>query len=286
MQPQVNYIICNNLDEEYRMVYYAWGIPEKCNKTLVCLHGLNRNGRDWDYMAKYFINQGFFVIAPDIVGRGNSDYLIDSKGYDMPFYASDILKLIATLSLQNVSLLGTSMGGLVGMAIAAMPGHPIQNLILNDIGAEIEFEGLKIIANYSKSQPEFDTFIEAKEYLISTSKEFGDLPAEVWEYMARNSLQKNAHGKYELKRDVNLVKPFANGILQDKNIELWDYWAKIKVPTLIIRGEKSYLLSRSTVNKMKDMHDLTQSFEIANAGHAPFLYLDSQAAMINKFLQS
>lgn len=285
MTPQVNYIKCNNLKEKYKMVYYSWGSQENSNKTLICLHGLNRNGRDWDYVAKSLVNKGYLVIAPDVVGRGNSDYLVDAKGYEVPYYALDILTLIRVLSLQNVSILGTSMGGLIGMAIAAMPEHPIKKLILNDIGAEIEFKGLQFISSYSGEQPEFDSFVLASNYLKSISVDFGDLPDVVWEHMARNSFQKNANGKYELKRDVNLSKPFFAPTDGEKNLEFWEFWHKVTTPTLIIRGENSNILSKDTIIKMQAINQATQSVEIKNTGHAPFLYSNEHNDIIFNFLE-
>ncbi len=285
MTPQVNYIECNNLKEKYKMVYYSWGSQEHSNKTLICLHGLNRNGRDWDYVAKSLVEKGYLVIAPDIVGRGNSDYLIDAKGYEVPYYSLDILTLIRVLSLQNISILGTSMGGLIGMAIAAMPEHPIKKLILNDIGAEIEYKGLQIISSYSGEQPEFTTFAIAKDYLKNISLDFGDLPNSVWEHMARNSFQKNAKGNYELKRDVNLSKPFLAPTDGEKNLEFWEFWHKVTLPTLIIRGENSNILSKATIDKMQAINGQTKSIEIKNTGHAPFLYSIEHTELIFNFLE-
>jgi pimeloyl-ACP methyl ester carboxylesterase len=284
MFAEVNYINCKNANEEYRMVYYSWGVQEKSSKTLVCLHGLNRNGRDWDYIAQHFVKQGYLVIAPDIVGRGNSDYLINANGYDTFNYAADILKLIGVLSLENVCVLGTSMGGLVGMAIAYLPQNPIKKLILNDIGAELEYDGLVGIASYSNSHPEFNNFNDAKDYIISLSLDFGALPDYIWEHIARNSFQKNLTGRYELKRDVNLSKTFTNEASENKNIELWNYWGEVTIPTLVIHGENSTLLSKATISKMQKIHPLTQTVEIKNTGHAPFLYDDEHCDIISNFL--
>lgn len=284
MSPQAHYIKCKNLTEEYRMAYYAWGIQEQSQKTLICLHGLNRNGRDWDYIARYFANNGYYVVAPDIVGRGNSDYLTDPKGYDMPFYVADVLKLISVLKLTNVSIIGTSMGGLIGMAIAAMPESPLKMLVLNDIGAEIEAAGMSNIISYTVTQPIFDDFASARNYIIENSRGFGNLPDHIWEFIACNSLQKNSDGKFELKRDINLSNLFVSQSSDVKNIELWEYWDKVNIPTLVIRGEYSKILSSATIDRMKSINSLTQSIEIIDAGHAPFLYLDSQAEMLTKFL--
>lgn len=282
LMPRTNYIQCKNQFEEYKMYYTTWGVQEESHKTLICVHGLNRNGRDWDYVGKHFARLGYFVVAPDIVGRGNSDYLTNPAGYDVPFYAMDIIKLIQVLQLRDIDYIGTSMGGIIGMTIAASPQNPIKHLVLNDIGAEIESSGLRRIAGYSVSQPEYASYLEAKNSLITISKDFGDLPDDVWEEMSRNSLQKNANGKYELKRDVNLAKPF-NGNKFEENILLWAYWEKVIIPTLIIRGVNSDILSDATVAKMQQSNLKAKSVEVANAGHAPFLYSLDHFAFLQEF---
>lgn len=268
------------------MFYTSWGNQDLCEKTLICIHGLNRNSRDWDFVGNYFSKQGYFVIAPDIVGRGNSDYLKDFMGYDILYYVSDIFVMIQTLGLKNIDFIGTSMGGLIGMAMAAMSHNPIRKLVLNDIGAEIERTGLSRILGYSSSQPDFDTYTLAKDYLINISRDFGDLPENVWEYYVQNSLQKNASGKYELKRDVNLSKPFAIATSIDKNMKLWAYWEKVKTPTLIIRGEHSDILSQSTIKRMQDINPNTNTVEVKKAGHAPYLYNETHFKCLEKFLNA
>jgi pimeloyl-ACP methyl ester carboxylesterase len=284
--PQINYVTCRNFKQEYRMFYTAWGNQEECSKTLICIHGLNRNGRDWDYIGNYFSKHGYYVIAPDIVGRGNSDYLKDPMQYDIPFYVADIFVMIQTLGLTNIDFIGTSMGGLIGMAMAAMSQNPIRKMALNDIGAEIERAGLARISGYSAKQPDFDTYTLAKDYLINISRDFGDLPENVWDYYALNSLQKNSAGKYELKRDVNLFKPLAAASPSDKNLELWPYWDKIKIPTLVIRGEHSDILSQKTVDKMWEINPNTQTVQVNKAGHAPYLYSEEHFSFLDKFLNA
>lgn len=282
--PQINYIKCRNHKEEYRMFYSSWGSQELSNKTIICVHGLNRNSRDWDYIGDYFSKKDYYVVAPDIVGRGNSDYLNDPMGYDIPFYVADIFHLIHTLGLKNVDFLGTSMGGLIAMAMASMSHNTIRKMILNDIGAEIEKNGLARIAGYNTKQPVFDTYTSAKDYLISISGDFGELPNDVWENYALNSLQKNSLGKYELKRDVNLVKQLTITAPSDKNMDLWAYWDKVTIPTLVIRGELSDILSVKTLQRMQEINPETQVVEIANAGHAPFLYSEEHFSFLEKFL--
>lgn len=268
------------------MFYSAWGNPETCKKTLICIHGLNRNGRDWDYVGSHFAKNGYYVIAPDLVGRGNSDYLNDPMLYDVPYYVADILLMIKTLGLSNLNFIGTSLGGLIGLSIAVMDQNPFHKIVLNDIGAEIERSGLIRIAGYSGNQPEFDSYILAKDYLINVSRDFGDLPENVWEYYARHSLQKNSSGKYEMKRDVNLSKPFLAMPPSDKNIELWSYWEKVRIPALIIRGEHSDILSKNTIERMQHMHQKTETVQVEKAGHSPYLHSDAHMNFLHKFLES
>jgi len=286
MSLQVNYIYCQNANERYKMVYYTWGEFTQDSKVLLCLHGLNSNGRDWDFIAEAFAKKGYYVIAPDIVGRGNSDYLNNVDGYDLPNYCTDILQLLHILNVTQVNLLGTSMGGIIGMVIASMPSSPLVKLILNDIGAEIEYAGLEYIGSYATQQPSFADVAEANEYFKTISTPAGDLPEAVWLYVTQNSFQKNMHGRYEFKRDVNLSKPFVSGVLSTaKNIELWDYWHKVKLPTLVIRGQNSALLAPQTIVRMRETNNLLSSVEIPNTGHAPFLYSSEHIRLLSDFLQ-
>lgn len=281
--PQINYINCNNGSESYRMSYIAWGKQTQGGKTLLCVHGLNRNCRDWDFVALHFVRLGYYVIAPDIVGRGNSDYLANWAGYSIPSYVNDILFMIKVLGLENIDFIGTSMGGLIGMSIAALAKHPINKLVLNDIGAEIEFAGLFRIANYSDKQPDFATFEEARQYLLNISKDSGVSP-EVEDFYAITSFQKNVNGRYELKRDVNISKTFATGFEGKQNIKLWEYWAQVNISTLIIRGAKSDLLSTETVKKMQEINPKTQGVVVEEVGHAPYLCNSSHMQFLQDFL--
>ena len=169
------------------------------------------------------------------------------------------------------------------MAIASSPFNPIRKLVLNDIGAEVESVGLKRIAGYSINQPEYDNYATAKQSLIEISRDFGDLPDAVWEEIARNSLQKNANGKYELKRDVNLARPMS-GTTNEQNILLWDYWQKVQLPTLVIRGVNSDILTAETIVKMQQSNPGVKSVEVAKAGHAPYLYSAEHMEFLQDFL--
>ena len=281
--PQMNYVTCKNEKEQYRMFYTAWGEQETSTKTLLCVHGLGRNCRDWDFVGNHFAKLGYYVIAPDIVGHGNSDYLKDPTQYSLAGCVSDILQMVKTLGLTNINWLGTSMGGLIGISLAASGYNPIQKMILNDIGAEVERTGLARISNsYNAALLEFDSYTLAKDYIINISREFGDLPDKIWDIFAANSLQKNAHGKYTIKKDTNLGRSF-DSTPNDQNLELWPYWEKVSIPTLVIRGEHSDILSTKTVQRMQEININTQHVEVSKTGHAPFLYNESHFTILNKF---
>lgn len=281
--PQMNYIQCVNVGESYRMSYTAWGKQAAGCKTLICIHGVNRNCRDWDFVGSHFARLGYYVIAPDIVGRGNSDYLKNSAGYNINTYVADILFMIKILALENIDFIGTSMGGVIGMSIAAMPVNPINKLILNDIGAEVDSKGLERISAYSKVIPHFATLEEAKRYLMELTKGFA-VPSELEDFYTLTSFQKNANGRYELKRDPNIRLNIMMVMANNKNIELWELWKMVTLRTLIIRGAKSDILSAATVQKMKAINSKTESVTIEDAGHAPYLYSPQHMQIIQDFL--
>jgi len=273
--PQFNSIWCSNKAEKYKMSYMAMGNPLS-SKILVCVHGLNRNNRDWDFIATQAVKSGYYVICPDIVGRGNSDYLVDYNNYQIPNYIEDIKNLIVQLSLTNVDYVGTSLGGIIGMSIAAHYPRLLRSLVLNDIGAQIEITGLQRIASYSAVAQEFDTFNEAKAGLISTSREFGyAMSDELWSYISLNSYQKNNVGKWVLRRDANIAKALVTSYSDANSLRDFATWGKVITPTMVIRGEKSDILSQETVEKMKLSQPGLKLIEYPDCGHAPFLYTDS-----------
>ena len=133
------------------MSYLEWGDPRN-RDVLVCVHGLTRNGRDFDDLARALCGR-FRVVCPDVAGRGDSDRLADPMLYGVPQYVADMVTLIARLDVEAVSWVGTSMGGLIGMALAAQPGTPVQRLVLNDAGPVISLVSLERIASYVGEAP-------------------------------------------------------------------------------------------------------------------------------------
>lgn len=286
MSMQTNFIERTNAyGESYRMSYSSWGNPE-AEKTLLCLHGLNRNSRDFDYIAEYFSNSDYYIIAPDLPGRGNSGYLQDGRGYNLESTVTDLAQLIAQLELKNIDCIGTSLGGAMGMILASMPQNKFNKLILNDIGAEVELAGIVRIATYSGEDLDFGTFTEACNYYQQYCLNDGIYDDNVWLHMFRSSFQKNQNHRWELKRDRKIASSLAEGMLGNGNIDLWEYWKRINQPVFIIHGVNSDLLLDATISKMQHIHPNTSVLTINDAGHSPYLYRQEHLKRIAQFLMS
>lgn len=286
MRMQTNFIERqNSYAESYRISYSSWGNPD-AKKTLLCLHGLNRNGRDFDYVAEYFLNSDYYVVAPDLPGRGNSSYLQDGRGYNLDSTIADLTALIEQLELRNIDCIGTSLGGAMGMMLASMPHNKFNKLILNDIGAEVELSGIIRIATYSGEDLDFSSFEEACDYYRQYSLNDGIYDDNVWLHMFSHSFQKNSNRRWELKRDRKVAASLADGMLSNGNIDLWEFWKRITHPTLIIHGVNSDLLLESTINKMQHLHPQTKVLTIEDAGHSPYLYRQEHLKRIAQFLMS
>ena len=161
--PAERSVCCASPSGLHRMVYYEWG--ERGNtKVLVCVHGLSRNGRDFDILAQALAGD-YRVICPDVVGRGRSDWLRDPAGYTIPQYVADMMVLIARLDVETVHWLGTSMGGLIGMVLASLENTPVTRLLLNDVGPEISSASIRRIGEYIGRAPKFDTYDDAERYI-------------------------------------------------------------------------------------------------------------------------
>ena len=282
--PKLSYIKSNYKEQQYKMAYTTWGIKERSDKTLFCVHGLFRNSKDFDFIAEYFVKQGYFVVCPDIVGRGESDYLEDYKGYTLENYIKDLLSLIALLDLQNIDFIGFSMGGILGMLLCNIQPTPIKKLVLVDIGMKIESQGLMRIANYVQNNMIFDSFDIAKNSIKENLKTFGKLSEEMLDIIINNNITFNENKKYVYKADPKLGLSIKESIINTDSTDLSPYWNNINNPVLIIRGEISDLLSRETVIEMCKKPN-TEAVEIKEAGHAPFLYLEEHFKILEQFFK-
>lgn len=267
----------------HRMSYYEWGARDN-PRVLVCVHGLTRNGRDFDALAEA-LSGHYRVICPDVVGRGQSAHLRDPSAYAIPQYVADMVTLIARLSVDSVHWLGTSMGGLIGMALAAQEGTPVRKLVLNDVGPLVTVESLRRIAAYVGNDPDWASIDEAVAYVREVSAPFGPLTDAQWYYLTESSIVQRPDGRWAFRYDPRIAEPF-RAAFADKDIELWPLYQAISCPTLAIRGGESDLLTRDTWQRMGECGPRAQLAEIPGVGHAPMFQSDAQIAIVRDFLLS
>ncbi len=266
------------------MAYKEWGNAGNPN-VLVCVHGLTRVSDDFDALAKVMAND-YRVICPDIVGRGRSEHLRDPNFYQVPQYVSDMVTLLARLDVPSVNWLGTSMGGLIGMALASLPDNPVRKLLLNDIGPSISAVALKRIGEYVGQKVHFATLEEATHYVRAISLTFGAHSDEQWDKLASDVMRRDAEGKWTFVYDPALALPFKATTTQSAQLDeqrLWAAYDAIHCPTLIVRGADSDLLSRETAAAMSQRGPKAKVVELAGVGHAPTFLSDAQIAIAKNF---
>lgn len=265
----------------HHMAYTEWG--ERDNPSvLICVHGLTRNGRDFDDLARALASD-YRVICPDVVGRGRSDWLRDPSGYNFPQYIADIMVLIARLDVASVHWLGTSMGGLIGMFIASLEETPITRLVLNDVGPVITSESLKRIGEYLGRAPKFDFYEEAEQFIRAVSAPFGNLSDAQWRHLTESSLRPTEDGRLELRYDPGISEPFRQALIL-QHVDLWPIYDRICCPTLVVRGADSDLLTVETAQAMAQRGPCPQVVEIPGVGHAPMFLDAAQIAIARDFL--
>ncbi|NWG31645.1 MAG: alpha/beta hydrolase [Rhodocyclaceae bacterium] len=267
----------------HKMAYVEWGDPANA-RVLVCVHGLTRCGRDFDYLAERLADR-YRVVCPDVVGRGMSDWLRDPHHYAIPQYAQDMVALIARLDVEQVDWLGTSMGGIIGMALAAQPGTPIARLILNDVGPSIPAAALARIGEYLATPPDFASPQEAEAYIRVIAAPFGPLTDAQWRHLTQHVIKAGPNGRFQLRYDPGIAVPYAVAARDGQDIDLWPLFDAIRCPTLVIRGANSDLLTRETVAAMHERGPRAESVEIPEVGHAPMFLDDAQVAIVRDWLE-
>jgi pimeloyl-ACP methyl ester carboxylesterase len=264
------------------MAYVEWGDSDNpC--VLVCAHGLTRCGRDFDYLAQALADV-YRVVCPDVVGRGRSDWLRDKRHYTVPQYCSDMVTLLARLNARTVHWLGTSMGGLIGMALAAQEGSPIKRLVLNDVGPVVTAVSITRIGEFVGKAPRFASMGEADAYVRFVSAPFGKLSDEQWRHLTAHVVRELPDGGYAMAYDPGIAEPFRQDMGSGKDVELWPIYDAIKCPTLLVRGAKSDLLTATTAREMTERGPRARLVEIPEVGHAPTLMSDEQIAVVRDFL--
>jgi pimeloyl-ACP methyl ester carboxylesterase len=280
-----NYYLGMSPQGFHDLAYTEWGTWSDQFPTIICVHGLTRNGRDFDELAFYLSNKGRYVLCPDVVGRGESSWFTNPTHYNFNQYVSDMNTLIARAHTHHVDWIGTSMGGLIGMMMAALPNTPIRRLVINDIGPQVPIAGLKRLAQYAGKEPVFKTFDEAKAYCKIHYADFGVLSEEQWEQFTEHSIKLRAPNLYTFKMDPGIrhakspsqwLNDFVHhpikaleGVLYD--VDLWAIWKQVRCPVLVIHGTHSDLLTPEIITKMQRTHPQVEVYEVENAGHAPAL---------------
>ena len=260
----------------HRMSYVAWGRPNQLPPVL-CIHGLTRNGRDFDRLAAALAPERY-VVCPDVVGRGESDWLKDPAGYGMPQYCADLTALVAHLGAETVDWVGTSMGGLIGMTLAAQPGTPIRRLVLNDIGPFIPRQALERLSGYVGKDPSFADLAELEAYLRQINAFIGVLDDEAWHHFARFGHRRLADGRLGLAYDPAIAQGFAKPAV---NVDLTALWNAITCPVLLLRGAESDLLLAETARAMAAKAELV---EFPGIGHWPPLMTPGQIEPVRGWL--
>ena len=279
-EPRERSVQCASPSGLHRMAYTEWGDPAN-PQVLVCVHGLSRNGRDFDDLARA-MTDSHRVVCPDIVGRGRSDWLRDPSGYGVPQYVTDMMVLIARLDVETVQWLGTSMGGLIGMVLASLPGTPVSRLLLNDVGPAISSESIRRIGEYIGRAPKFAGLEEAERYIRAVSAPFGALSDTQWRALTESSVRQAADGGLEMIYDPKIADSFHRATAAGM-IDLWPMFDRVRCPTRIVRGEFSDLLSAEVAQAMTARGPHPDLVQVPGVGHAPMFMDEAQIAIAREF---
>jgi len=294
-EPTLHYVTCPDATGGHRMAYWEWGNPQSSHVVL-CVHGLTRQGRDFDVLAQALCARAgntLRVVCPDVVGRGQSDWLQDPQGYQIPFYAADMLALLAQLKPSTLDWVGTSMGGLIGIVVCGQPELPlpvpVRRLVINDVGPTIEWQALRRIGDYLGQPVQFATLQQAADVLWTLSTTFGPHTPEQWLELSRHMVKPLAGtpGALTLHYDPAIALPF-RAVTQESAAQseamLWQLYDQITAQTLLVRGAETDLLSLATAQAMTQRGPQARLVEFAGVGHAPTFVADDQVQTLASFL--
>jgi pimeloyl-ACP methyl ester carboxylesterase len=288
MQPQLKQLPVLGRGGFRALAYAEWGSPN-ASRTIICVHGVSRTGRDFDTLAAALVECDARVIVPDLPGRGRSEWLASAMHYTDRAYTSAMAALIARLDVEEVDWIGTSLGGHIGMMLAAERASPVRRLVLNDFGARVAASALRRIGGYLTRSWRFKSIEEVEAHLREALASFGNLSDAQWRHLSIHSVVRDAAGGFGFHYDPAIGMRFAIPIWYD--IVLWQLWDKVECPVLIVRGEESDLLHAHTVELMLKRGRAAKAgrvcaVEIAGCGHAPALMDSEQINIVKKFLFS
>jgi pimeloyl-ACP methyl ester carboxylesterase len=283
--PRLRDVMCLGARGLHRMAYWEWGDPS-ARDVVVCVHGLTRQGRDFDRLAADLAAAGRRVVCPDVVGRGRSDWLRDPAGYAVPQYVADMVTLLARLDARTVDWVGTSMGGLIGLGVAGLEGAPLRRLVVNDVGPTIEPAALARIGRYVGQPAHWKTLDEAADALWAISSGFGPHSRDEWLALTRPQLVPDGDG-FKPHYDPAIAIPF-RAVTPELSAAgealLWQTWDRLRCETLLVRGADSDLLSVATAAAMTARGPKPRLVEFAGVGHAPMFVRHEQRAAVLEFL--
>lgn len=252
---------------------------------MVCAHGYSGNARDFDYLAARLADEAR-VVCIDFPGRGDSQWLTSPLEYNLPQFAADARALVASLAAGPVDWVGTSMGGLVGMMLAAQPAGPVRRLVVNDVGAFLPSDALGEIGRHLHAPESFPTLEAIEAHLRRTRAEWGEIPEAEWKAMARHHARPLRPGSAQFRlhfdpRIARLVRPLPFG----PGLSFWDAWYRVRCPVLLLRGERSRVFPAEVAQTMLDVRPEARLVEIPGCGHVPSLMAEDQVALVRDFLQ-
>ena len=304
LEPRFDFVTCASPAGLHRMAYSEWGDPGN-DRVLLCVHGLTRTGRDFDHLARRLAGH-FRVVCPDVVGRGRSDWLATPALYTVAQYVSDMVTLVARLRPASLAWVGTSMGGLIGLALAgalayaramraARPhagGWPadrdirLDRMVLNDVGPRLDPAALGRIGQYVGQPAEFESFAQAVQAVREVSATFGPHSDAQWEELARH-VYVERDGRWVKHYDLNLALPLASQAAEAYSTGeqiLWRSYEALDCPILIVRGAQSDLLAEATAAEMLARNPRARLHEVPGVGHAPTLMDAAQIDPVADFL--
>ncbi len=278
-EPKLRHVTCASTLGLHRIGYAEWGAPDA--PVLLCVHGLTRNGRDFDTLAER-LSTRYRVVCPDMIGRGRSDFGADVSQYELPQYIADCVTLVARLDVENLTWLGTSMGGVIGMIMASIPGNAVRRLVLNDIGPVVSVTGAGRIAGDIGDDPTFTDFAHGERVLRGRMSEFGPHSDEQFRVLSRNYVVQR-DGRWTFHYDPRVGQAFKVATTKPAP-PLWAVYDAIKCPVGVLRGGKSDVLTADTAAEMTRRGPRAELIELPGIGHAPTLIADDQIAAIERLL--
>ena len=299
-EPTLHHVHCSDSADGHRMAWWQWG-DDAAGHLIVCAHGLSRQGRDFDVLSRALVQRAaeqgraLRVVCPDVVGRGESDWLKDPMGYQFTTYVGDMLGMLNHLNqkapIHTLDWVGTSMGGIIGMSLAGMPSLPLpvafSRLLLNDVGPSVSWAALERIGQYLGKSGTFSSVEEAAEAMRAVSTSFGPHTDEQWMALSRPMIKPSSEGGFRLHYDPAIAVPFGH-VTQEASVQaeaaLWQIYDQITAETLVLRGADSDLLTPETVRAMEGRGPRPKVIEFAGVGHAPTLVAGNQVRVVLEFL--